>query len=146
MKQLFLLFLATFALAAGSKAQTADDIINKYLDAIGGKEKLAAINSVHMESTMQVMGNEAPSSSTVLKGKGFREESDFNGAKIINVVTDKGGWMVNPMAGATDPTALSDDQVKQSQEQIYVIPLLDYASRGNKAEYLGQEKLGDVNA
>jgi hypothetical protein len=140
------LALAALFSAASVYAQTADDIIVKNLDAIGGKEKLKAINSVRMENTLSIMGNDAPNTTTVLNGKGYRNESEFNGAKIIQVITDKSGWMVNPMAGAADAQALPDEQVKAGKSQIYVVPLLDYAAKGAKAELLGQEKVGNVNA
>lgn len=152
MKKLKISLLALTALlsAATMHAQTAsvnaDDIIAKHLEAIGGKEKLQGISSVRMESTLEVMGNEAPNTTTIVNGKGYRSESDFNGQKIIQVYTDKGGWMVNPMAGATDPQAIPEEQAKAAKGQIYAVPLLDYAARGGKAEYLGQEKVGEVNA
>jgi hypothetical protein len=141
-----LLLLTVLCSVAAVHAQTADDIIAKHIAAIGGKEKLKGINAVRMENTMQVMGQDAPSTTVIVNGKGFRNESDFNGQKMIQVVTDKGGWMVNPMAGATEPQSMPAEQLKGAQEQIYVVPFLDYAARGNKAELLGQEKLGTVNA
>lgn len=148
MKNLKVCLLAVTSLfsAAAIHAQGADDIIAKYIDAIGGKEKLQAITSVYMENTLQVMGNEAPNTTTILNGKGYRNESEFNGQKIISVYTDKGGWTVNPMAGVTEPQAIPDEQAKAGQSQIYAVPLLNYAARGSKAELLGQEKIGEVNA
>src|SRR5689334_13011792 len=79
-------------------AQTADEIINKHIDAIGGKDKLSQVKTVYSESTVQVMGNEAPSTLTVINGKGFRLESDINGQKMVQVYTDKSGWAINPFA------------------------------------------------
>lgn len=140
------LLLLTVLFSLQGIAQTVDEIIAKHLDAIGGKEKLSAINSVKMESTMSIMGNEAPSSSVILKGKGYRSESEFNGQKIVQVVTDKGGWSINPMMGSTDPQAMPEEQYKASKEQLFIVPFLDYAARGKKAELAGQEKVGAVNA
>lgn len=141
-----LLLLTVLISAASIKAQTADDIIAKHLDAIGGKEKLKGINTVKMESTMEVMGNEAPSTTIIVNGKGFRNESEFNGQKMIQVYTDKGGWMVNPMTGSDTPQAMPEEQSKVGQTQIYIVPFLDYAAKGYKAELAGQEKVGAVNA
>lgn len=148
MKNLKACLIATVVLFSATSiyAQSADDIIAKYIDAIGGAEKVKGINSVYMENTLSIMGNEAPNNTTILVGKGYRNESEFNGAKIIQVITDKGGWMVNPMAGANDPQALPAEQVKAGKSQIYVVPLLDYAAKGEKAELLGKEKVGSVDA
>ena len=129
-----------------SYAQTADGIIAKYIDAIGGIEKLKSIVSVHMENSMQVMGNDAPSSTTLLVGKGFRNESEFNGQKVIQVITEKGGWVLNQMAGQTDPVFFSEDQFKSVKGQLYFVPFIDYISRGSKAELAGKEKTGNADA
>jgi len=137
--------LAFFATTA-AYAQTADDIIAKHLDAMGGKDKLSTITSLHMEHTASFMGNDAPSSTTVLNGKGFRNESEFNGQKVVRVYTDKGGWSINPFAGSEDPQAMPAEQYKAGEDEIYVDPFLNYADRGAKAELQGQEKVGDVNA
>src|SRR4249919_2629434 len=90
-------------------AQTADEIIAKHLEATGGKDKLKSITSVKLDNNMTVMGNDAPSSTTVLVGKGMKMESDFNGQKMVQVVTDKSGWSINPMGGGTDPQPMPDD-------------------------------------
>lgn len=139
-------FLTVLFSVISTHAQTADEIIAKHIDAIGGKEKLKGITSVRMENTMQIMGNDAPSTTVIVNGKGFRNESEFNGQKMIQVYTDKGGWMVNPMMGGSDPQPIPAEQLKGAQDQIYVVPFLDYAARGSKAELLGQEKVGAVNA
>jgi hypothetical protein len=147
MKSLKLGLLSLTALfSAAVYAQTADEIIAKHIEATGGKEKLAAINSVRMENTMNVMDNDAASTTIVLNGKGYRSESDFGGQKLIQVVTDKGGWAVNPFGGSAEPTAMPDDQYKAGLSQLYIIPFLNYAARGEKAELLGKEKVGNVEA
>jgi outer membrane lipoprotein-sorting protein len=147
MKLVKLAFLSVSILfSAFVHAQTADEIIAKHIEAIGGKEKLAAINSVRMENTMHVMDNDAPSTVVVLNGKGYRSESEFNGQKMVQVYTDKSGWAINPFAGSSDPQAMPDDQYKAGLGQLYIVPLLNYGARGDKAELLGQEKIGAVNA
>jgi hypothetical protein len=121
-------------------AQTAEEIVNKNLDAIGGKALLSSIKSVVIESNIEFMGNEAPSTTYILNGKGFKSETDFNGSKIIQCVTDKGGWGINPMAGQSSATAMPDEAVKQAQGQLYIGgPLMNYSDNGGKIELVGKD-------
>ncbi|MFI5188165.1 MAG: hypothetical protein ACHQF0_15645 [Chitinophagales bacterium] len=141
-----LLLTAVLFISAFLYAQSIDEIIAKHIDAVGGKEKLSGITSVHMDHTAQVMGTDAPSTTVVLNGKGFRNESEFNGQKVVRVYTDKSGWSINPFAGSDDPQAMPDEQYKAGEDEIYVEPFFNYAERGSKAELQGQEKVGNVNA
>jgi hypothetical protein len=122
------------------QAQTADEIVNKYVDALGGKDKLQQVKTVIMETTTQVMGNEGPSTVSIVNGVGYKLVSEVNGQTLIQVFTDKGGWQVNPFAGATTPTALPDDLYKQGKSRVDATGLLyNYAAKGNKVEFLGKE-------
>ena len=67
------------------QAQTADEIVNKYVDAIGGKDKLARLKPIHVESTSQVMGNEGPSTINIVDGVGYKVTSEMNGQTFIIV-------------------------------------------------------------
>jgi hypothetical protein len=125
---------------AQTAAATADDVVNKYVEAIGGKDKLAQIKTKYMESTSQVMGNEGPSTVNVVDNTGYKIVSEVNGQTYIQVFTDKGGWQVNPFAGATTPTPLPDDLYKQGKSALDITgPLFNYAAKGNKVELLGKE-------
>lgn len=134
------LLAAAVLFAATIQAQTVDEIINKHIDAIGGKEKLGQLKSVYIETSVDVMGNAAPQKEYLLEGKGYKSEVEFNGAVIINCFNDKNGWSVNPMAGGTDPQAMPDGLYKSGRAQIYIDgPLADYAAKGYKAELSGTE-------
>lgn len=142
----FLLSITALLVFSFAKSQTADDIIAKHIDAIGGKDKLSQITSMYMEKTTEIMGNESTSKTTILNGKGYKNEMDFNGQQIVQVATDKGGWVINPFGGSTSATALSPDQYKNSEDEIYLPdPLFNYANHGAKVELAGQEKVGDNN-
>ena len=146
--------LRVVLLAAGSmlavvsmNAQTADEVVNKHIEALGGKAKLTAIKTVYVEYDMEVMNNQASGISYLVNGKGFRNEIDLGGQKIVQVVTDKGGWGINPMMGQTTAEAMPEDQVKSSQGQLFVGgPLMDYATKGNTVELQGRDTLSGVNA
>ena len=143
LSKVFLLASATMLITAFSFGQTVDEIIGKSIDAVGGKDKISKIKSIYTESTAQIMGNDAPVITTILNGKGFKTETEFNGSKIIQALNDKGGWMINPMAGSSTAQALPDEQYKAAKDQIYVGgELFNYATTGSKAELLGKD--GDL--
>ena len=141
MKQLFSYLLAVTASLAvfSSKAQTADEIVNKYIDAIGGKDKISQVNSLYMEGTVAMMGNDNPTKVLVLNGKGYKTETEFNGQKMVQCYTDKGGWAVNPMGGgAAEP--MPEDQYKSGKGQIDVGgALYNYAAKGTTVTLLGKD-------
>ncbi|HEY5409010.1 MAG TPA: hypothetical protein VIJ92_18100, partial [Ginsengibacter sp.] len=132
-----LVMLVTLACA---NAQTADDIIGKHIDAIGGKDKISQVKTIVMESALQVMGNESATTTTIVNGVGYISESDFNGQKIVQCCTDKGGWAINPFGGGSTAQPIPDEEYKAEKDQIYIGgPLVDYAARGYKAELLPKD-------
>ena len=145
--RMLLVGMATLLSTVFTYAQNADSIINKHIAAIGGKDKLASISSMYMETNSEVMGNDNAAKITIVNGKGYKMETEFNGQPIVQCITDKGGWAINPMGGSSDPQALSDDQYTMMKDHLNVGgPFSGYPGNGNKAEYLGMEKAGDVNA
>jgi hypothetical protein len=134
-----LFVLAALAIATTCHAQTAEEIVNKSIDAVGGKDAIAAVKSIVYNQTLEVMGNEVSSVTTILVGKGFKNEVDFQGTKIVQAMTDHGGWAVNPMAGQATPTALPDEQWKQAQGRLNVVPLLGWSANGGKLELQGKD-------
>lgn len=129
-----------------SHAQTADEIVNKHINAIGGKAVLSKIKSQVISSELTVMGSTLDATSTILVGKGFKNIAIFNGQEIIQCVTPAGGWMINPLAGQTEPTALPNEQVKAVQSAYEIGgDLFEYTSKGSKVELAGRENIEGVN-
>jgi outer membrane lipoprotein-sorting protein len=142
MKQIIsgLLLLTSLVCLNAVHAQTADEIVSKYVDAIGGKDKIGQVKSIYMENNMAAMGNDNPNVINVLNGKGYKSETDFQGQKIIQCYTDKGAWQINPMAGSTSAEAMPADQYNANKELIDVGGnLYDYAAKGSKVELVGKD-------
>jgi len=134
-----MLSAAAFVVAGiTANAQTADEIATKHIDAVGGKDKLASITSMVTEVSVSSQMGESSAKSTVLIGKGAKTEMDINGAQMVQAITDKGGWAINPMAGG-GAQPMPDDQYKGMANTLYVDPFLDYAAHGDKIELQGTE-------
>ena len=139
----FLFFVSLLLVGMGLGAQTVDEIVNKHIEAIGGKANLDKVKSLTFDLTMDVMGSTAPVSEFLLNGKGFKTIAEFNGQQIISSFTDVGGWTVNPLAGVNDPTPMPEAVYKGGRDQIYVGgSLLDYAAKGYKVELAGKDAGG----
>jgi outer membrane lipoprotein-sorting protein len=135
-----LLLFTTFLVAVSLHAQTADEIAGKYAEAIGGKDKIGQVKSIYVENSLQAMGNESPNTITIVNGKGYKSETDFNGQKIIQCYTDKSAWQINPMAGATAAEAIPADQYNANKDLMDVGgALFDYAAKGSKVELQGKD-------
>jgi hypothetical protein len=128
-------------------AQTADEIANKYVDAIGGKDQISKINTLYMEGTLDVMGGTGTIKHTILAGKGAKDEIDVQGTSVTMCVTDSAGWSINPMTGNYNAEYMPPEQYKASKDEIYIGgPFVDFAARGYKLELAGQQTIGSINA
>jgi hypothetical protein len=135
-----MLVVAAIASAVSLSAQTADEIVGKYITAIGGKDAISKVKSLYIEQSVSVMGNENPSTTTIVDGVGFKSETEINGARIISCFTDQGGWTTNPLAGITDPAPMPPDVYNSGKGQINVGgALYNYAAKGSKVELLGKD-------
>jgi hypothetical protein len=124
----------------GVFAQTADDVIAKYMDALGGKEKLLSIHSFYQEGVAVMQnGNEIDSKTWKVQGALYRQEINFGVGSVVIIITPKQGWSSNPRNGGAF-TAMSEEQVKNQQIQLDCAgPLVDYAAKGYKAELAGKD-------
>ena len=133
------IFIAGFA---NVKAQTADEIIQKHLTAIGGEDTWKKVNSIKMVGTSNAGGMEIPITMTISQGKGMKVEYTVNGMTGYSIVTDKTGWNYNPFGGQTTADVIPDEMVKQAQDALDIRgPLVDYKGKGNKIAFLGKDQV-----
>jgi outer membrane lipoprotein-sorting protein len=126
-----------------AQAQTADELIEKSLQAIGGRPKIDAVKSVRMTGKMLApQGLEIPMTMEYKEPDKLRTEATVQGMTAIQALNGKEGWMVAPFMGKKDPEKMSDDDVKRTAEQLDSFDMLSkYKEKGHAIEYVGKEDL-----
>lgn len=141
MKNLKQIFVATTLFVASfTQAQTADEVINKYIDAIGGKDKLSKITSTQMDMTINYGGMELPVNAYVDNLGRNLTKVNFGG-KEMTVVSYDGtkAFGYNQMTDkAEEMPADAQENMKQSKLD-FPDPFLNYKEKGFAIEYLGKE-------
>jgi hypothetical protein len=121
-------------------AQTAEEIVTKHIEAIGGAAAWKKINSIFYEGKMTVQNAEVNVTLTVLNGKGVRQNISVMGMTGYQIITPTAGWNFMPFQGQTAPEAMTADELKQSADDLDVQgKLVDYKSKGHTLEYLGKD-------
>lgn len=138
--KLFSLFLIGFFSLATLKAQTADEIVKKYIDAIGGADNWKKVNSIVQTGAMTVQGAEVNVVRSVLHNKGYRQDITLMGMNGYQITTPTAGWNFMPFNGQTAAEPVTADDLKEGQEELDAQgSLLDYAAKGHTIELLGKE-------
>ena len=136
----FGLFILALVVAQFAQAQTVDEIIDKHVKALGGKENLNKIQNVIMEGGFNFQGAEIAVTLTQVHNKLNRQDIFVNGMHGFELLTDKDGWAYMPFRGMQKPEPKTEDEVKQSQSDLDIAgPLVDYAAKGHKVELVGKE-------
>jgi hypothetical protein len=148
LKSLTLTFTAVACISLSVlNGQTVDEVIDKYIKVMGGKEKLNSIKSLYMEG-VAVMGNgnEIITKLYRVQDKLYRREITAPFGNIVMIVTEKQGWSSNPRNGGSfEP--MPEEAVKNQQMELDCAgPLVDYASKGHKAELIGKEEVEGTEA
>lgn len=136
---IFTIFILLIVCAQFAQGQTIDEIINKHIAALGGRENLKKIQNVVMEGSLNYQGTEISLTLTNVNNKLNRQDIIVNGIHGFDMLTDKDGWAYMPFMGQQKPEAKTAEEVKLNQADLDIAgPLVDYAAKGHKAELTGK--------
>ncbi len=145
--------LLTAGMAAADDAKsvdmTVDQIIEKYIEARGGRETWDKVQTATINGKMSMpsQGMELPIQMEWKRPTMLRIEASFQGMTMVQAYDGTIGWSIMPMLGKPDPEEMADDQLKQILSQTdFEGPLVDYAEKGHKVEFLGTEDVEGTEA
>jgi outer membrane lipoprotein-sorting protein len=129
-------------------AQTADDIVGKYVKTIGGMDKLQSVKSVRRSGKFTGGGGfEARVLEEKKRPDLIRQEFSLQGMVGVTAYDGRTGWKIEPWQGKKDPEPLGEEEMKSIVEDSdFDGPLVNYASKGNKVDYVGTEPVEGTDA
>lgn len=154
----FVKFVTAIGLLLGyvhaAAAQTADEIVDKHIAAIGGRAALSKLTSRIMTGTITVstpagefsgpieVWNQAPNKVRTLINL------DLSGVGVGKMTVDQRfdgttGFAIDTLQGNRD---IAGDQLEGMRNAVFPTPLLDYKQNGVGIELTGKEKVGDRDA
>jgi hypothetical protein len=133
-RSLLPLLAVTLFVSTSASGQTADEIIARYAQRIGGADRIRAVQSVRRSGKFYGGGGfEANVTNENKRPNKVREEFTFGGMTGINAYDGTGGWKIEPWAGKKDAEPLGEDETKGIIEDAeFDDPLFNYQQKGNK--------------
>ena len=141
MRRLLLGAAAMFVLCFAASAQSADEIIAKYVEKIGGMQKLQAIKS--MRATGKFTGGGGFEAVMIDKSKRpniQRNEFSFQGMTGVSAFDGRTGWKIEPWQGKKDAESLSEDELKAYLDSDFDESLVNYKQKNIRIEYIGKDE------
>ncbi|HXL79489.1 MAG TPA: hypothetical protein VN951_01335 [Pyrinomonadaceae bacterium] len=148
MRRVLLMMAGLALLAAPASAQTAQEIVAKYIKTVGGAEKIQAVKTLRRTGTYNGGGGfEAAILEENKRGNMVRQEFSLQGLTAVNAYDGHTGWKIEPWQGKKDPEPLGEEETKQIVEDSdFDGPLVNYQQKGNKVEFVGMEPVEGTDA
>jgi hypothetical protein len=141
MRHTVIVLAAISCLSVLAYGQTAEELVNKNIQAKGGIEKIKAIKAIRIKGKLNVGGgliaatlqeNERPNL--------IRETFTLQGMTAVTAYDGTTGWQIQPFGGHKDPELMGEDDLKDLLlDADFDGPLVDYKEKGNTVEFLGHD-------
>ncbi|HEY6253793.1 MAG TPA: hypothetical protein VI685_27875 [Candidatus Angelobacter sp.] len=123
-------------------AQTADELVDKNLQAKGGLEKIRAIKSMRMTAVLDAGGFKVDLGQESERPNLLRQTVSLQGMTQVTAYDGNAGWQIDPFQGRKDPEMVGDEQLRSLVEDAdFDGPLVDAQAKGNKIEYIGHDQV-----
>ena len=125
-----------------SNSQSIDQIIDKHVLAMGGKEKLDSLKTLLIEGSFRLEQYELPLKAYLSHNEGQRFDVSVLKTHGFIIITPASGWQYFPFQGMKDPQPL-----KGTEQAMYLPtmdlqgPLFNYQQKGNNISLEGLEKI-----
>ncbi len=147
MRYWLVLLLAVFCFNPSASSQTADELVNKNIEAKGGMDKIKAVKTRRMTGKMIGGGIVAATGQENMRPNLVRETFSLQGMTAVQAYDGSTGWQIQPFGGRKDPELMGEDDLRDLLiDSDFDGPLVDYQAKGNAIEYLGHDTVDGDDA
>jgi hypothetical protein len=133
-----LLGILCFNLSAFS--QTAEELVNKNIEAKGGIDKIKAVKTRRTAGKLISGGITAVVGQENMRPNLLRETTSLQGMTEVQAYDGSTGWQIQPFGGRKDPEFMGEDDLRDLLiDSDFDGPLVDYKAKGNAVEFLGHD-------
>jgi len=130
---------------------TAQQLLDKNLEARGGADSLASIKSLRFEGKMIFPGDVEVEYKEMRAKIGSadadRVDLTLQGLSLIQSYDGRGAWRINPLQGRRDPEKMSADEARSMADSALIGGVLQSSRRdGSTIDYLGREDFEGTSA
>jgi len=150
MRHRAMVLVGMFCLGGLACGQTAEELVNKNIEAKGGLEKIKSAKTRVTTGRLKIGRRRA--ATAVFKQMNMRPNLVRNnitlqGMTAVQAYDGSVGWQTQPFRGRKDPELMGEDNVRDLLLSAdFDGPLVDYAEKGNQAEYLGHAEVDGDDA
>lgn len=128
---------------------SAPELVKKCVEALGGEEAFAKVESIRMTGRMRLgEGALTPFSVLAKRPNFYRIELTAGPDRVVQAFDGTVGWQSVSGQHEQAPTALSGESLSRLMDQAANAiggPLVEMEKRGNKVELAGRESAGEVD-
>ena len=140
MRYWLVLLLAVFCFHLAAASQTADELVQKNIDAKGGMAKIKAVKTWRMTGKVITGGITATVGQENMRPNLVRETFSLQGMTAVQAYDGSTAWQVRPFSGRKDPELMGEDDARDLLiDSDFDGPLVDYKEKGNSVDYLGHD-------
>jgi hypothetical protein len=132
-------------------AQTAEELVSKNIQAKGGMEKIKSAKTRLTTGRLKGAGRRRATVAAFrqmnMRPNLYRQNLSMQGMTAVQAYDGSVGWQTNPFRGRKDPELMGEDNLRDLlMDADFDGPLVDYAAKGNKIEYLGHDMVDGDDA
>ncbi len=148
MRHAVIMLVAISCLSVFALTQTAEELVNKNIQAKGGVDKIKTIKSVRMTGKLNAGGGFiAAVTQENVRPDLVRETFSLQGMTAVQAYDGSSGWQIQPFGGHKDPELMGEDDLRDVLlDADFDGPLVDYKEKGNTVEYLGHDEVDGDDA